>query len=89
MKWPPAGNFKSHTKSLTKYENAVFLFDHTMDFPKLVNYICEYITQVCSYCFAALRIFLFLFRNVYNPEILSAGRHYSTESRGGDSHSGH
>lgn len=47
MKWPPAGNFKSHSKYLLKFEEAVFLFNEdTMDFKKLVNYICEFVLQV-------------------------------------------
>ncbi|XP_062584340.1 uncharacterized protein LOC134246086 [Saccostrea cucullata] len=46
MKWPPAGNFKSHSKSLVKFGDAVFHFDQdTMDFKKLVKYICEYVLQ--------------------------------------------
>lgn len=47
MKWPPAGNFKSHSKYLLKFEEAVFLFnENTMDFKKLVNYISEFVLQV-------------------------------------------
>lgn len=47
MKWPPAGNFKSHSKYLLKFEEAVFLFNEdTMDFKKLVNYISEFVLQV-------------------------------------------
>lgn len=46
MKWPPAGNFKSHSKYLLKFEEAVFLFNEdTMDFKKLVNYISEFVLQ--------------------------------------------
>lgn len=48
MKWPPAGNFKSHSKYLLKFEEAVFLIfnEDTMDFKKLVNYISEFVLQV-------------------------------------------
>ncbi|XP_022328746.2 uncharacterized protein LOC111127789 [Crassostrea virginica] len=46
MKWPPAGNFKSHSKYLLKFGEALFLFDEdSMDFKKLVNYICEFVWQ--------------------------------------------
>ena len=47
MKWPPAGNFKSYSKYLLKFGEALFLFDEdSMDFKKLVNYICEFVWQV-------------------------------------------
>ena len=72
MKWPPAGNFKSHSKYLLKFGEALFLFDEdSMDFKKLVNYICEFVWQVSLWLLLIYFVLILLLHASYRASAAS------------------